>query len=407
MKRAIPVLVLLALAAGCGPRGGGPPGEAAPRAVPVEVTEVTLRSATSTVTATGTVAARHDVPVSAEASGRVSEVPVGVGDRVAAGQVLVRLDSELAELALQQAEAQLLIAEADHQTAEASLERARVLLENNDIADSEFEAVDRAAKAARGGLLAADAGRSSALRQLRNTAIESPVGGTVAFVYAKVGHLVAAGTPVAHVVDDSSVEIDVGLSEDQVGHVRSGQSADVTVRALPGEVFRGRVEYVGRRADDRTRTYPARIVVSNPRGVLRSGVVAEVVVAAREYEESVVIERDWIVERFGEPSVFVAADTVAVVRKVTLGQTIGDRVVVLDGLEPGDLLVSFGFQQLTEGARIDVRAPGEAGAADSGEPPAEPGAADSGDSLEEPGSADSGDPASEPSSEPPNEPSEE
>jgi membrane fusion protein (multidrug efflux system) len=286
-------------------------------------------------------------------------VPVQVGDRVKAGGVLVRLDSELAGLALQQAEAQLLIAEADHGTAEANAERARVLWENGDISDSDFEAADRAAKASRGALLAADAGRASAARQLRNTAIESPVDGTVAFVYAKVGHLVAAGTPVAHVVDDSSVEIDIGLSEYQVAQVRAGQRADVTVRALPGEVFAGRVEYVGRRADDRTKTYPARIVVGNPRGRLRSGVVAEVVVAAREYGDSIVIERDWVVDRFGEPAVFVAADSVAVVRKVSLGQVIGERVVVLDGLEPGDLVISFGFQQLTEGARIDVRAPGE------------------------------------------------
>jgi membrane fusion protein (multidrug efflux system) len=407
MKRAFPVLVTLLLAAGCGPRDGGPAEEAAPRAVPVEVTEVALGSVVSTVTATGTVAARHDVPVSAEASGRVSEVPVGVGDRVAAGQALVHLDSELAELALQQAKAQLLVAEADHETAEANLERARVLWENGDISDSDFEAADRAAKAARGALLAADAGRSSAARQLRNTAIESPVDGTVAFVYAKVGHLVAAGTPVAHVVDDSSVEIDIGLSEDQVAHVRSGQRAEVSIRALPGEVFRGRVEYVGRRADDRTRTYPARIVVANPRGRLRSGVVAEVVVAAREYEDSVVIERDWIVERFGEPAVFVAADSLAVIRKVELGQIIGDRVVVLDGLEPGDLLISFGFQRLTEGARIDVRAPGEpedagsAGSVGEGEDaaPAEP--------SEEPETAATAEPASGPTAEPPNVPSEE
>jgi RND family efflux transporter MFP subunit len=391
-------MVLVLLAAGCGPRGGGPPDEAAPAAVPVEVTEVTLESVVSTVTATGTVAARHDVPVSAEASGRVSEVPASVGDRVVAGQTLVRLDSELAELALRQAEAQLLVAEADHETAEANLERARVLWENGDISDSEFETADRAAKAARGALLAADAGRSSAARQLRNTAIESPVGGTVALVYAKVGHLISAGTPVAHVVDDSSVEIDIGLNEDQVADVRSGQRADVAVRALPGEVFRGRVEYVGRRADDRTRTYPARIVVANPRGRLRSGVVAEVVVAAREYEDSVLIERDWVVDRFGEPAVFVAADSVAVIRKISLGQTIGDRVVVQDGLEPGDLVISFGFQQLTEGARIDVRAPGEAGAAEPAEAEVESGAA---------ADAPRNDGALDPSAEPTTEPSEE
>jgi membrane fusion protein (multidrug efflux system) len=370
MKRALTLAVTLLLAAGCGPPGGGPAEDAAPVAVPVEITEVAPGSIVSTVAATGTVAARHDVPVSAEASGRVSEVPVSVGDRVVAGAALVLLDSELAELALQQAEAQLLIAEADHETAEANLERARVLWDSGDISDSEFEAADRAAKAARGALLAADAGRSSALRQLRNTAIETPVDGTVAFVYAKVGHLVAAGTPVAHVVDDSSVEIDIGLSEDQVAYVRPGQRAEVSVRALPGEVFRGRVEYVGRRADERTRTYPARIVVANPRGRLRSGIVAEVAVAAREYEDAIVIERDWIVDRFGEPTVFVAADSVAVVRRVSLGQIIGDRVVVLDGLQPGDALISFGHRRLTEGVRIQIREPGGPAPADSSAPSA-------------------------------------
>lgn len=354
MKRAIPMFVILLFAAGCGPRGG-PPEEAAPQAVPVEVTTVALGSAVSTVTATGTVAARHDVPVSAEASGRVSEVPVSVGDRVVAGEALVRLDSELAELAHQQAEAQVLIAEADHETAEANLERARVLWDNGDIADSDFEAADRAAKAARGALLAADAGRASAARQLRNTAIESPVDGTVAFVYAKVGHLVVAGTPVAHVVDDSSVEIDIGLSEDQVLHVERGQDARVTVRALPGDGFDGTVEYVGSRADDRTKTYPARITVANRGRRLRSGMVAEVVVTARAFEDAVVIERDWVFDRFGEPAVYVAADSLAAMRNVTLGQIIGDRVIVTEGLSPGDLVVSFGHEQLTENARVSIK----------------------------------------------------
>lgn len=353
MKRAFPVLILL-LAAGCGSRGG-PPQETAPQAVPVEVTTIALGSAVSTITATGTLAARHDVPVSAEASGRVAEVPVGVGDRVVAGQALVRLDSELAELALQQAEAQLIIAQADHETVEANLERARALWENGDIADSDFEAADRGAKAARGALLAADAGRASATRQLRNTAIESPVDGTVAFVYANVGHLVAAGTPVAHVLDDSVMEIDIGLSEDQVVHVKAGQRAEVTVGALSGEVFTGSVEYVGRRADGMTKTYPARIVVPNRDGRVRSGMVAEIVVAAQVFDDAVVIERDWVFDRFGEPAVYVAVDSLATIRNVALGRIIGDRVIVTEGLSPGDLVVSFGYDQLTDDARVAIK----------------------------------------------------
>ena len=355
MKRALAWLVILVFAGGCGPRGGPPVEGSAPPAVPVEVTEVIPGTAVSTVTATGTVAARNDVPVGAEASGVVSDVPVQVGDRVEAGQVLVRLDSELAELGLKQAEAQFLIAQADHETAEANLERVRILWENGDVADSDFEAAERGAKAARGALLAADAGRGSAARQLRNTAIESPVAGTVAFVYAEVGHLVAAGTPVAYVVDDAVVQIDIGLSEDQAVEVKPDQKAVVTVRALKGEVFEGRVEYVGRRADERTRTYPARVIVPNRGGRLRSGMVAEVVVRARAFENAVVIERDWVIDRFGEPAVYVAVDSLATIRPVTLGQVIGDRVVVREGLEPGDLVVSFGYSQLTDSARVSIK----------------------------------------------------
>ncbi len=339
---------------GCGARGGEP-AETAPVGVPVEVFAVAPSSIVATVAVSGTVAARDDVPVSAEASGRVEEVPVKVGDRVKEDQVLVRLDDELATLTLRQAEAQLLLAEADLDDAEANFGRAEKLRQNCDISDAEFEASERLAKVARAGFMAADAGRASAARQLRNTEIRSPIDGQVAFVHVEKGELVGAGTPVAQVVNDRFVEIEVGLNEDQVVDVRSGQRAEIRVRALPGEIFAGKVEYVGPRADDRTKTYPVKVVVPNHKRRLRAGMVAGVTVATREFRDATVIERDWVVDRYGEPAVFVAADSTAVVRKITLGRVIGDRVVVTSGLEPGDLVVSVGHEQLTENTRIEIK----------------------------------------------------
>ena len=235
-----------------------------------------------------------------------------------------------------------------------NFERAEKLLASGDIAEAEYEAAERRLKSARANSLAADAACLAALRQLKNTEVTSPISGVVAFVYVDPGFLVAVGSPVAQVIDDSVVRIDIGLSQDQVADVRAGESADVRVRALPGRVFHGRIEYVGRRADDRTRTYPARVIVRNEDGALRGGMAAEVTVAAHEFSDVILIDRDWVIERFGEPAVFVVPDTIAVLRKVTLGQVVGDRVIVAQGLAPGERVVSVGSEQLTDGAPVEV-----------------------------------------------------
>jgi RND family efflux transporter MFP subunit len=351
-------VVLAALTAGllssCGGRGGPPEG-ARTQAVPVEVHAVDVGSVTATVAATGTIVARDDVLVSAEANGQVKEIPVKVGQRVEKGQTLVMLDEELAELGVKQAEAQLLLAEADLANAEANLKRAKTLWESGDIPDADFESTERLAKVARAGYMVAEAGLGTARRQLRNARITSPIAGFVAFVHAEEGQLVGLGTPVAHVVNDSWLEIELGLNEDQVVEVRPGRSAEVRVRAYPDDNFEGNIEYVGPRAEDLSKTYPVRVVLRNEDRRLRGGMVAEVTIATADIEDVVVIERDWVVERFGEPAVFVAADTLAQLRKVALGKVVGARVVVESGLERGDLVVSLGYDQLSDGTRIDVK----------------------------------------------------
>lgn len=359
MRRTFALAVVFAASAavvlsGCGGRGGPPEGAGSP-AVPVEVHAVDTGFVTATVAATGTITARDDVLISAEANGQVKEVPVRVGQRVEKGQILVLLDEELAALTVKQAEAQMLLAEADLADAESNLRRATTLWESGDIPDADHEATERLATAARAGKMIAEAGLASAQRQLRNARIASPLNGVVAFVYAEEGQLVGLGTPVAHVVNDSWLEIELGLNEDQVVDVRPGRSADVMVRAYPDEVFEGSIEYVGPRADDLSKTYPVRVVLKNEGRRLRGGMVAEVTIATADIEDVIVIERDWVIERFGEPAVFVAADTLAQLRKVALGKVVGARVVVASGLERGDLVVSLGYDQLSDGVRIDVK----------------------------------------------------
>lgn len=323
-------------------------------AVPVKVHVVAPEDVTATVTATGTLRAVDDVPVTAEVGGRVTDVLVRVGERVERDSVLVRLDDELARLSCRQAKAQAEMAQTDLADAEAAFERARSLYESEDIPQAEFEAAERRLDAARAAYDGALAALGAAERRLRDTGVRSPVAGWVAFVYAEVGHVVAAGTPVAHVVNDATMRVDLGLSERQIEGVRARRRAEVRVRTVSDRSFPGTVEYVGRRADDATKTYPVRVVVPNGDRILRSGMVADVSVTAADYGDAIVVERDWVTERFGEPAVYVAADSVATLKRVTLGRAVGDRVVVTSGLSPGDLLITDGLDRLSESARIEV-----------------------------------------------------
>jgi membrane fusion protein (multidrug efflux system) len=358
MRRGLIAVAALLLLAGCGrPGPGATPGGA--EAIPVDVVRVALESADATVVATGTLRAVDDVPIAAEAGGRVVEVPVSVGDRVEKGDLLVQLDAVLAGLAYRQANAQWAIAKTELDDAGVAFRRAESLWKSEDISEVEFEAAERRLDTAKASYDAALATVGTAERHVENCAVSTPVDGWVAFIHAEVGHLIPAGTPVAHVVNDATMKLDLGLSEDQITGVHKGDRVDIRVRALPGRTFSGSVEYVGRRADEVNRTYPVRVRVPNPGRELRSGMVAEATVTTGRFRDAVIVERDWIIDRFGEPAAYVASDSLAAVRRVTLGRPIGDRVVVTSGLAEGDMLITVGLDLLSDGAPIEIKNGGE------------------------------------------------
>jgi multidrug efflux pump subunit AcrA (membrane-fusion protein) len=338
IRRALVFAGAALLLAGCGGRGQ-PQSERGVGAVPVEVVRIVPETVSATVTTTGTLRAVDDVPVAAETGGRVVEVPVSVGDRVEKGDVLVRLDDELAGLAVRQANSQWLLTKTELEDASDALSRAEVLWENEDISKVEFEAAQRRLEIARASYDGALAALGAAQRQLDNASVKAPV--------------------------DATMKLDLGLSEDQITGVHEGDPVSIQVRALPGRTFQGTVEYVGRRSEDVNRTYPVRVRLLNPGRELRSGMVAEATVTAGRFPDAVVVERDWVVDRFGEPAVYVAADSLAEVRRITLGKALGDRVVVTSGLSEGDLLITVGLDLLSDQARIDIKSgPAEAPAAE-------------------------------------------
>ncbi len=317
----------------------------APQAVQtlaVESLAVARGSLADEIRASGTVAGVREAFVVSETQGIVKAVSFVLGDRVAEGQELLRVDDRIAALNLDRTKEQY--------------EAARLELE----ATENLAAAGRAAPAdltrARGNASGAKAQYETALKAFNDTRLRSPISGVVASKdeVATVGATVAPGARVARIIDTSSFRVTVGVGEREVGLVESGAAVKVYVPAALGEDFvEGTVAAVAAGADPSTGSFPVVVAFRNGfSGRVKSGMVATVSIAARKTEPAVVIPSAALVRRGSDFAVFVDRDGTAEVRPVTLGRRSGVRAEVLSGLAEGEKLIISALTQLRPGVPV-------------------------------------------------------
>ena len=325
--------------------------------VAVEVTPVRTSSLTETVSAIGTVAAMRDVVVSSETAGRIIGVAVKVGDFVRQGQTLVQVDDELKAIAVEQAKAQLLAAETNYAKARKDFERAEKLFATGDIADVEMEAMRLAYHSAEAQEKTAVTGLKLAQRQLDDTRIKAPIPGLVASKRVEVGEMVNSGKEIANIVDISRIKVRVSIPEEQIGSIRLRQPTELTVDTRPGEKFHGAVWTIGSKTESMTgHSYPVEVVVDNNNiNALKVGMFARVAIRVNQVDQAMTISKESLVSDEQTPAVFVVVNNVAQLRPVTLGVRSGDLYQVVEGLQDGDRVVSFGQKGLKDGAPVTVK----------------------------------------------------
>jgi cobalt-zinc-cadmium efflux system membrane fusion protein len=294
---------------------------------------------------------RH-AQLSAAAAGRVETVEVDLGDRVAAGQVLAVLSAP----EVGSAKASLIASRAALDLWERSAARERDLLERG--VSTERDALEATSSLAEARSAAARAAEE--LRRLGLTAQQveevaetgdtsprlpllAPFAGIVVDRFASAGEAAEPGQPVLAVADASRVWALLDVWESDVPLVRAGQPVVVSLDALPGETFGGRLSWVAERVDPVTRTLAARAVLANPDGRLKAQLFGRAHVYVRESQAAVVVPQDAVQWEGCCNVVFVRRDdTLFEPRKVLLGTSTGAVYEVLDGLAPGDVVVTKG-----------------------------------------------------------------
>ena len=260
--------------------------------------------------------------LAAEVPGRVEALRVSEGQKVAAGTVLMRVDTRSLEQALAQAEA------VDRQRA-AQFDRAKALLERRSITQSQFlDAITLRD--------VASAQLAAARLELEKSRLEAPWPGTVARKLVEVGDYVNPGQPVIELIDVARVKVRAPAPSSDVPFLRRGLPVAIQIDSLPGEVFEGQVTRLAAELDAAARTLDVEVEIDNPSGRLRPGMSARLELPREVIEDAVSVPLDALIELEDQQVVYVIEDGRAVHRVVDTGPVLaGDEVVVRRGLEAG------------------------------------------------------------------------
>lgn len=323
-----------------------------PKRIPVKTHVIQQGEVVDLVQATGTLFPLHDVLISSQTGGTVTEVYIEVGDPVKKGAPLVQIDPELKQLALEQTEANLMQAKAAFEKAAKDFARNEKLRKTNDISEYIFESARLQKASAEAAYLTASANVKMARRQLADARISSPVNGLVAARLVELGSTVAPGVPIAKIVDISQVKVKCGVAEKDIVKIKKGQSASIVVDSYEKFSFSGKVSSVGPQADLSTRTFPIEVLVDNPGLQLKAGMISKVEIATQINKDALLLPKSALLERANRTIIFIINNNVAEKRIPKLGIESGDYITILEGAEAGEEVVVVGQENLSDGVEI-------------------------------------------------------
>ncbi len=256
------------------------------------------------------------------------------------GEVLVRLDATINEAEVQQARANLKLARSKY-------ERAVDLAKSNFISGQARDEAENNLRVAEAALAVVEA-------RLAKTTIRAPFSGIIGLRGVSVGDYVKEGADLVNLEAIDPLKVDFRLPEVHMREVKSGLPLVVTLDALPGKTFDGRVLAVNPLVDAAGRSIVVRAQVKNSDASLRPGMFARVRLITGDTGEALVVPEQALVPQGTDQFVFRVVDGKAVRAKVELGQRRTGKVEIRSGVGAGDLVVTAGQVRLRDGVPVAI-----------------------------------------------------
>lgn len=329
------------------------------RAVDVTVEELRIQVWQGSIHTFGVIEALEEVNVAAELSGTVQAIHVNEGDPVEAGQLLLELDPQKRQLALLQATQQVNRTSAALAEAQLRLQRRTNLSEQKTISEEALDNAQLTVDAATATHQQALASQQLAERELTDTRILSPTAGLVDVQAVEVGEAVAVGASLITLQAIEGLRVHTWVSEADIRHIRAGGNARVLAAGLAGHEFQASIEWVGVSADPDTGNFPVKLILADKTDALRPGMTATAVLEGINIPGVLLLPESALVDRDRRRVVFIveqdAPQSVARIREPLLAAGFGHRIHILDGVAPGDLVVTSGQERLLEGTVVSIQ----------------------------------------------------
>lgn len=399
--------VLLAATACSREQPGARSATAAPgeRKIAVSVAKVEGQAVERSVQIVGTLMAQEEVTLGTEVPSTVAKILVDMGDRVQAGQVVIKLDEREARLEVERLTASLQAARESLgrsqqvlESSRANVERAQAVLADARINLKRFEGLfgegaisasqrdsaqtqhdvavaslrsseaqyesDRAAiKNAEANVVQATAALEIARKRLQDTDVVSPITGYVRKRLVNVGETFKEKTPLMSLVATHALKLQGDVPERFAPQIGVGRPVRVEVEAFPGQTFPGAITRVSPTVDVESRSFSVEASVPNPKGVLKAGFFAKVSILTDTEKNTPFVPEEAVASFAGIVKVYVIVDGKAEERRVKTGLRQQGRVEILEGVTVGETVATSSLSQLATGTAVTIQAGSGNGAA--------------------------------------------
>ncbi|SMO51675.1 efflux RND transporter periplasmic adaptor subunit [Gracilimonas mengyeensis] len=342
----LPALMIAAVA--CSPEapeetnGDEPVG----KTVNVETKQLEPRTFQSKLRVVGNVETKNDIMISAEVTGRVVEQLVEEGAVVEEGDVLLRID----DAKLQQEKARL---EALTQQARENYERLKTIFEEDSIG-SEIEYLN-----AKYNYQQTKSSLESIKVDLENTRIKAPFDGTVERFMLEVGEMASPGMQVLRLIGTDTYIVSAGVPARYAEEVTEGDDVDIWFDTQADDSLKGTITFAGKSIDPQNRTFRIEVLLPPNSRNYKVDMIANMSLNTLSEDNVLIVSEEFIYKQDNEFVTYVKAENdegqpVAERRTVTLGPSFRSDVIIRDGLQAGEELITIGSAFLNDGMRLNI-----------------------------------------------------
>lgn len=305
----------------------------------VDAVEVQPTRVQDKIFSTGSILANEEVELRSEVSGKITDIYLEEGKNVRKNQLLIKINDSELKAQLQRAEYRLELAEEQER-------RQQQLLKKGGISQEDYDATLNEVNVLKSEVQLIQA-------QIDKTEIRAPFEGKVGLKYVSDGSYISPTTRIASLQSINPVKLDFSVPERYVNRVKVGDKITFTVQGTDNN-FEGEIYAIEPKIESQTRTLQLRARSNNDEGLLVPGAFADLELILETIEDALMIPSISLVPEIQGQKVYLFSDGSVVEQRVKTGIRTADRVQILEGIQPGDTVLTTGLLQVRDGMPVQI-----------------------------------------------------